>query len=66
MKYLSREFYVSTVLIFFLVVCLASTTLAKNLPHFAKTQLDNKAFNATIFEYLKKVEECRKYSQYNK
>lgn len=54
MKHLSREFYIATVLIYFLVVCLASTTLAENLPHFAKTQPDSKAINAAISEYLKK------------
>lgn len=54
MKHLSREFYIATVLICFMVVCLASTTLGENLPHFAKTQPDNKAINAAISEFLKK------------
>lgn len=54
MKHLSREFYTVTVLLCFLVVSLASTTLAENLPHFTKTQPDNKAINAAIFEFLKK------------
>ena len=54
MKDLSRECYVAVVLVCFLVLGLASATLAEHLPQIAENESNNNVFKAAVSEFLRK------------